>query len=150
MPQEFRQAFGVIFHQLSTFEQLFGGSHLDAVPRRPLLVFDGHALCGLDQVYLRAFEVQLTGQLQPGWPQNGVVPAWSHQWLVATPDVEHLPNKQLPPRPLWLAWIGGRLPADLSVVWRWYLRRFHGRARLPLLQADARLDHRPPQPRGRC
>src|SRR5712692_2610065 len=23
----------------------------------------------------------------PGWPQNGVVPAWSYQWLVATPDV---------------------------------------------------------------
>jgi len=23
----------------------------------------------------------------PGWPQNGVVPAWAYQWLVATPDV---------------------------------------------------------------
>src|SRR5262249_42174221 len=23
-----------------------------------------------------------------------------------------------------LAWIGGRLPADLGVLWRWYLRRF--------------------------
>ena len=33
-------------------------------------------------------------------------------------------NKKLPPRPLWLAWIGGPLPADLSVLWRWYLRRF--------------------------
>ncbi len=39
-------------------------------------------------------------------------------------QVERLPNKKLPPRPLWLAWIGGPLPADLSVVWRWYLRRF--------------------------
>src|SRR5579859_3170540 len=38
--------------------------------------------------------------------------------------VERLPNKKLPPRPLWLAWIGGPLPADLSVLWRWYLRRF--------------------------
>jgi hypothetical protein len=28
------------------------------------------------------------------------------------------------PRPLWLAWIGGPLPADLSVLWHWYLRRF--------------------------
>ena len=23
----------------------------------------------------------------PGWPQSGVIPAWSYQWLVATPDV---------------------------------------------------------------
>jgi hypothetical protein len=23
----------------------------------------------------------------PGWPQNGVVPAWSYQWLVAVPEV---------------------------------------------------------------
>jgi hypothetical protein len=39
-------------------------------------------------------------------------------------QVERLPNKKLPPRPLWLAWIGGPLPGDLSVLWRWYLRRF--------------------------
>jgi hypothetical protein len=39
-------------------------------------------------------------------------------------QVERLPNKKLPPRPLWLAWIGGPLPADLSSLWRWYLRRF--------------------------
>jgi hypothetical protein len=39
-------------------------------------------------------------------------------------QVERLPNMKVPPQPLWLAWIGGPLPADLSVVWRWYLRRF--------------------------
>jgi Transposase DDE domain len=39
-------------------------------------------------------------------------------------QVERLPNTQLPPHPLWLAWIGGPLPVDLSAVWRWYLRRF--------------------------
>jgi hypothetical protein len=39
-------------------------------------------------------------------------------------QVERLPNKKLPPQPLWLAWIGGWLPADLGVLWRWYLRRF--------------------------
>ena len=39
-------------------------------------------------------------------------------------QVERLPNKKLPPRPLWLAWIGGPLPIDLSTLWRWYLRRF--------------------------
>ncbi len=36
-------------------------------------------------------------------------------------EVERLPNEKLPPRPLWLAWIGGPLPADLSVLWRLYL-----------------------------
>ncbi len=39
-------------------------------------------------------------------------------------QVERLPNKKLPPRPLWLARIGGPLPADLTLLWRWYLRRF--------------------------
>ncbi len=31
---------------------------------------------------------------------------------------------KLTPHPLWLAWIGGPLPADLSALWHWYLRRF--------------------------
>ena len=39
-------------------------------------------------------------------------------------QVRQLPTKQLPPQPLWLAWIGGPLPVDLSLVWHWYLRRF--------------------------
>jgi len=61
------------------------------------------------------------------------IDAWSDLHVSGAPDapfvvvrvqVERLPNKQLPPRPLWLAWIGGPLPADLSVLWRWYLRRF--------------------------
>src|SRR5438045_1897745 len=66
---------------------------------------------------------------------NGVVTIdiWTNLHVAGAPNapfsmvrvqVERLPNKQLPPRPLWLAWIGGPLPADLSVVWRWYLRRF--------------------------
>jgi hypothetical protein len=37
--------------------------------------------------------------------------------------VERLPRRR-PPAPLWLAWIGGPLPADLHQLWRWYLRRF--------------------------
>ncbi len=61
------------------------------------------------------------------------IDAWTELHVSGAPDapfsvirvqVERLPNKKLPPRPLWLAWIGGPLPADLSVVWRWYLRRF--------------------------
>ena len=59
--------------------------------------------------------------------------AWTDLHVAGAPDapfsvvrvqVERLPNKKLPPRPLWLAWIGGPLPADLSVLWHWYLRRF--------------------------
>ena len=68
-------------------------------------------------------------------PAYGVVTidVWTELHVSGAPDapfsvirvqVERLPNKTLPPRPLWLAWIGGPLPADLSVVWRWYLRRF--------------------------
>ena len=61
------------------------------------------------------------------------IDAWIELHVTGAPDapfsvirvrVERLPNKTRPPRPLWLAWIGGPLPADLSVVWRWYLRRF--------------------------
>jgi hypothetical protein len=39
-------------------------------------------------------------------------------------QVERLPRRQRPPAPLWLAWIGGALPAPLDQLWRWYLRRF--------------------------
>jgi hypothetical protein len=39
-------------------------------------------------------------------------------------QVERRPNMKVSPQPLWLAWIGGPLPVDLSVLWRWYLRRF--------------------------
>jgi len=38
--------------------------------------------------------------------------------------VERLPRRELPPAPLWLAWIGEAPPADLLLLWRWYLRRF--------------------------
>jgi hypothetical protein len=39
-------------------------------------------------------------------------------------QVERLPRRAKPPAPLWLAWIGGALPADLLDLWRWYCRRF--------------------------
>ncbi len=38
-------------------------------------------------------------------------------------EVERLPGGA-PPAPLWLAWCGGDLPADVTQVGRWYLRRF--------------------------
>jgi hypothetical protein len=58
------------------------------------------------------------------WTELHVSGAPAAPFSVIRVQVERLPNKHLPPRPLWLAWIGGSLPADLSVVWRWYLRRF--------------------------
>ena len=39
-------------------------------------------------------------------------------------SVAHLPRRTTPPKPLWLVWSGGPLPADLAQVWRWYQRRF--------------------------
>lgn len=39
-------------------------------------------------------------------------------------QVGRLPRRERPPAPLWLAWLGGALPDDLTLVWRWYLRRF--------------------------
>jgi len=38
--------------------------------------------------------------------------------------VAHLPRRPEPPAPLWLAWIGDAAPADLLLLWHWYLRRF--------------------------
>jgi DDE superfamily endonuclease/DDE family transposase len=39
-------------------------------------------------------------------------------------QLERLPRRAKPPAPLWLAWIGGDLPADLLDLWRWYCGRF--------------------------
>jgi hypothetical protein len=58
------------------------------------------------------------------WTDLHVRGAADAPFSVVRVQVERLPNKKLPPRPLWLAWIGGPLPSDLSVLWRWYLRRF--------------------------
>lgn len=58
------------------------------------------------------------------WTDLHVSGAPDASFSVLRVQVERLPNKRLPPRPLWLAWIGGPLPTDLSALWRWYLRRF--------------------------
>jgi len=68
-------------------------------------------------------------------PEYGtvVVRAWEALHPRRAPDVPftvvqvqvgRLPRRARPPAPLWLAWVGGPLPADLHLVWRWYLRRF--------------------------
>ncbi len=58
------------------------------------------------------------------WTELHVAGAPDAPFSVIRVQVERLPNKKLPPRPFWLAWIGGPLPADLSTLWRWYLRHF--------------------------
>jgi hypothetical protein len=61
------------------------------------------------------------------------IDAWTGLHVRGAPDapfsvirvqVERLPKMKQRPYPLWLAWIGGPLPDDLSAVWHWYLRRF--------------------------
>lgn len=39
-------------------------------------------------------------------------------------QVERLPGGRRHPEPLWLAWMGAALPADLGDLWRWYRQRF--------------------------
>jgi hypothetical protein len=58
------------------------------------------------------------------WTSLHVSGAPDAPFSVIRVQVERLPNMKLSPQPLWLAWIGGPLPIDLSVLWRWYLRRF--------------------------
>src|SRR5215204_3552866 len=45
-------------------------------------------------------------------------------FTVVRVQVERLPRRAKAPGPLWLAWVGGDLPADLADVWRDYLLRF--------------------------
>ena len=45
-------------------------------------------------------------------------------FTVVRVQVERLPRRVKPPAPLWLAWIGRELPADLLDFWRWYCQRF--------------------------
>jgi Transposase DDE domain len=45
-------------------------------------------------------------------------------FTVVRVQVEHLPHRAGAPAPLWLAWLGAPLPADLLQLWRWYQRRF--------------------------
>ena len=45
-------------------------------------------------------------------------------FAVVRVQLERLPRRLKPPAPLWLAWIGDDLPADLADLWRWYTLRF--------------------------
>jgi DDE superfamily endonuclease len=57
---------------------------------------------------------------------EGLHPQGGHDapFTVVRIQVERLPHKGTRPAPLWLAWVGGPLPADLLLLWRWYGQRF--------------------------
>jgi hypothetical protein len=58
------------------------------------------------------------------WAGLHTQPAPLVELTVLRISVAHLPRRPTPPKPLWLVWTGGALPADLRTVWRWYQRRF--------------------------
>jgi hypothetical protein len=72
---------------VSALRKLFAGTLVDSatVDGRPLWVIDG---TNWPRPAARA-SADRTWAYRPltGWPQNGVVPAWEYQWLVAVPDV---------------------------------------------------------------
>jgi hypothetical protein len=58
------------------------------------------------------------------WTELHVAGAPTAPLSVVRIQLERLPNAKRPPQPLWLAWIGSRLPSDLTRLWFWYARRF--------------------------
>lgn len=58
------------------------------------------------------------------WQQLHARSAAAVPFSLVRVQVGRLPRREQPPAPLWLAWIGGELPDDLTLLWRWYLRRF--------------------------
>lgn len=51
-------------------------------------------------------------------------------------QAERLPRRDRAPAPLWLAWVGGPLPADLAACWPWYGRRFAAEHGFRFLKQD--------------
>lgn len=58
------------------------------------------------------------------WRDLRVEGAADAPFTIVRVQVERLPRRASPPAPLWLAWIGDALPADLADLWRDYLLRF--------------------------
>jgi hypothetical protein len=58
------------------------------------------------------------------WPDQHVQGAHDAPFTVVRVQVERLPRHARTPKPLWLAWVGGALPADLHDLGRWYTARF--------------------------
>lgn len=58
------------------------------------------------------------------WRDLRVTGAADAPFTIVRVQLERLPRRVKPPGPLWLAWVGGDLPADLGDLWRDYLLRF--------------------------
>ena len=70
------------------------------------------------------------------WPDQHVQGAHDVPVTVVRVRVERLPRRTKPPQPLWLAWVGGALPADLLDLWRWYTARFTAEHGFRFLKQD--------------
>lgn len=58
------------------------------------------------------------------WERLHTQPAPTVELTVIRITLARLPRREQPPKPLWLVWHGGVLPADLRTLWHWYQRRF--------------------------
>jgi len=58
------------------------------------------------------------------WERLHTQPAPTVELTVIRITLGRLPRREQPPKPLWLVWHGGALPADLRTLWHWYQRRF--------------------------
>jgi hypothetical protein len=70
------------------------------------------------------------------WPEQHVQGAHEAPFTVVRVQVERLPRRARTPKPLWLAWVGGALPADLLDLWRWYTARFTAEHGFRFLKQD--------------
>ena len=65
------------------------------------------------------------GQVQiDAWRDLRARGAADAPFTIVRVHLERLPRRAKPPAPLWLAWIGDELPADLGDPWRTYILRF--------------------------
>jgi DDE superfamily endonuclease len=58
------------------------------------------------------------------WERLHTQPAPTTELSVIRVTLGRLPRREQPPKPLWLVWHSGALPADLRTLQRWYQRRF--------------------------
>jgi hypothetical protein len=58
------------------------------------------------------------------WERLHTQPAPTIELTVIRISLGRLPRREQPPKPLWLVWHGGTVPADLRTLQRWYQRRF--------------------------
>jgi hypothetical protein len=58
------------------------------------------------------------------WEGLHTQPAPTLELTVIRVSLGRLPRRETAPKPLWLLWHGGALPADLRTLQRWYQRRF--------------------------